>query len=405
MARDDSATDLERVREICSSLGVECLTGEGDVPAVARQQRQSMEAVGRAMRYQFLAFVAGQKGADRIATGHTADDQVETVLMRVLRGSGVRGIRGMLPSSEVPGAPAQRLIRPLLEFTRADTEAVCAAAAIQPLVDPSNANLHFARNRLRHDTIPALRLVNPSLDHAILGLAASAREAFEPIERQAMLMQPRERLPIGAIFETAALRALPTEALTLVLEREATFFKREPAINRTRLANLRNILTSGAGEVTFGPVAVEASSGQIRIGPVTEPVPSWDPAILNVPGVTRAGDVIVSVTMDPAPPQPGAWAGTVDMDALKGALRVRPLAPGDRAVTPAGPRSLPDYLVNTKTPRWLRREALALADSTHVHALAFVPAQPSPPPPDETALYVQVAVARPPEPRGRIVAE
>lgn len=397
LTRPESTADLARVREICAQLGVDCLTGEGDVAAVAREQRRSVEEVARAMRYQFLAFVAGKEGADRIATGHTADDQVETVLMRVLRGSGVRGIRGMLPAADVPGGGAQRLIRPLLELTRAETGAICAAAGIEPVVDASNADLRFARNRLRHETIPALRAVNPSLDRALIGLAASAREAFEPIERQAMLAQPRERIAVGAIFELRALRELPAEGLTLVIEREASFYKREPEVNRTRLENLRSVLSKGAGEVPFGPVVVEVSTGLARVGPLTEPPPSWEPVVLNVPGVTRAGDVIVTVTMDATETPPGAWAGALDMARLKGALRIRPLRPGDRIVTPGGRRSLQDFFVNTKTPRWTRREALALADGETVHALAFGPALPGPQPPDDTALYVQVAVPRPPD--------
>ena len=70
-----------------------------------------IEEAARRMRYQFLAFVAGKEGADCIVTGHTADDQSETVLLRILRGTGVRGLRGMLPAGDTPGAPAQRLVQ------------------------------------------------------------------------------------------------------------------------------------------------------------------------------------------------------------------------------------------------------------------------------------------------------
>lgn len=406
LTRPEAGDDLDFARRTCAELGIDCFTGEGDVPGVASQQRRSLEEVGRAMRYQFLAFVAGKEGADRIATGHTADDQVETVLMRVLRGSGVRGIRGMLPVSDVPGATALRLVRPLLELTRADTEAICAAADLQPVADASNADLRFARNRLRIETLPALRAVNPSLDQALLGLAASAREAFEPIERQAMQTQPSERTAVGAVFRLDAFRELATEALTLVIEREAAFYKCSVAANRTLLSNLRAVLSSGAGEVRFGEMVVEVSCGQVRVGPAMGEPLAFDPVVLNVPGVTRAGDVIVTVTMDARQPASGAWAGVVDMGRLRGALRLRPLKPGDRIHTRGGLRSLQDFLVNSKTPRWVRRETLALADAEAVHALAFGPRTPGAEPAEESAIYVQVAPAQAAETPGkpRIVA-
>ena len=127
--------------------------------------------------------MAEKEQADAVATGHTADDQVETVLMRIIRGSGVRGIRGMLPVTEVPGGGAQRLVRPLLELHRGDTLAICQESGIAPLHDPSNDDPRFTRNHVRHETLAALRAVNPDVGDALLGLAASAREVFEGVEK------------------------------------------------------------------------------------------------------------------------------------------------------------------------------------------------------------------------------
>ena len=106
--RESSKDEMEAVRQLCDVVDVECITGEGDVGGVATQMKRGIEEMAREMRYQFLAFVAEKVGADCIATGHTADDQAETILMRIVRGSGVRGIRGMLPVAEVPGSEAQR---------------------------------------------------------------------------------------------------------------------------------------------------------------------------------------------------------------------------------------------------------------------------------------------------------
>ena len=187
--RPESGTDLAWVRDLCETLGVLCLTGEGDVRRAASEQGSSLEETARRMRYQFLAFVAGEKRAECIVTGHTADDQAETVLQHIIRGSGVRGIRGMLPSGPVPGASAQTLVRPLLCLRREDTVQVCRENRIEPLVDASNTDLSFSRNRVRAEILPALRDLNPSVSAALVRLAKSAREAFVPIDRQAQSMQ------------------------------------------------------------------------------------------------------------------------------------------------------------------------------------------------------------------------
>src|SRR5690606_2269704 len=142
-----------------------------------------IEETARRMRYQFLAFVAGKERCEAIATGHTADDQVETVLHHIVRGTGIRGLRGMLPKAPVPEAPAQQLVRPLLTLRPQETETICRIAGLTPVVDTSNDDPAFLRNRIRGQVLPALAEVNPAIDRALLGLAASAREAFEPIER------------------------------------------------------------------------------------------------------------------------------------------------------------------------------------------------------------------------------
>jgi tRNA(Ile)-lysidine synthase len=388
--RESSRRDLEWVREVCGELDVPFFSGEGDVALAAAEQGTGVEDAARRMRYGFLAFVAGKEGADTIATGHTADDQVETVLMRIIRGSGVRGIRGILPVGDVPGGGgAQRLVRPLLQLRRGDTFAICAEAGVVPLHDPSNDDPRYTRNHIRHETLAALRAVNPDVGEALLGLAASAREVFEQVEKQSYSVQPVERLPIGAIFEASRLAGLPGEALTLVVEREAAFFKREPDVNRTRVENLRSVLASGSGQVEFGDIVVEVSCGQARLGPPLLEGEPFEGRLLNVPGVTVAGPWRVIVATDPFPVVAGAGYGRIDSSALQGALRVRPLVAGDRILYHGMERKVSDLLVNEKVPAWERLGLIAIADSERVHSIIGASkelgAEES-----ESALYVRV---------------
>jgi tRNA(Ile)-lysidine synthase len=365
--RDGSEADLHWVRALCERLDVTCLTGEGD-PSAVKASRGSPEDVARRMRYQFLAFVAGEKRADCIATGHTADDQAETVLLRILRGTGVRGIRGMLPAGPLPGSPGQRLIRPLLCLSRDDTVAICREAAIEPLHDPTNDDRSFARNRVRHDVLPYLETINPSLRRSLEGLAASAREVFDAVERRSFEAQASARTPAGSIFPLRSLAPLPSEALTLVLEREAAFHHRDVAVDRTRIASLRRILAAGAGRARFGTLEVEVSSRAVRVGPVLEVTP-LETKVLDVPGVTRAGELRVEVATSPWPASPDVPVAAIPAEAVRGALRVRALRPGDRIRYRAIDRKVADLLSNEKVPVWDRRTAIAIADSERVVAV------------------------------------
>lgn len=370
--RPESGADREWVRALCERLEVTCLTGEGDVARAAREQRRGIEETARLLRYQFLGFIAGEKRADCVATGHTADDQAETVLLRIARGTGVRGLRGMLPSANLPGSPGQRVIRPLLGTTRQETQGFCEAAGITALTDPTNAELAAARNLVRHRVLPALREVNPGVRETLLALATHAREAFAETERRSHLAQPRSRSAVGALFERSTLADLPTEALTLVIEREAAFLKADVEVNRTRLANLKQVLASGSGEAVFGQVAVEASCGQVRIGPPVLPDP-FPTKVLNVPGATVAGGWRVDVSTAPVPAPEGALVVAIDADRVKGVLRARHPTAGDRLLYHGVERKLADVFANAHVPRWERRQALAVIAGEVVLA-AFTPA-------------------------------
>jgi tRNA(Ile)-lysidine synthase len=143
--RDGSRAESQMVAEICERLGIPhaILTATWDTkPATAIQER------ARSERYRLLGFWAEERGLAALATAHHADDQAETFLMRLSRGSGVRGLAGMRKRSIAPGTDV-RLIRPLLGWRRSELEQVCADAGIVPALDPSNNDERFERVRFR----------------------------------------------------------------------------------------------------------------------------------------------------------------------------------------------------------------------------------------------------------------
>ena len=154
-----------------------------DAPQRERERGTGIEAAAREVRYEALAAAAREIGATVVAVAHTRNDQAETMLLHIVRGAQLDGLAGMRPLAPLPyaeGAPPLRLVRPMLDLTRDDTRAICAAWGFEPAEDPANDDLERLRNRLRHRLLPQLRELNPQLDAALARLAegAAADRAF-----------------------------------------------------------------------------------------------------------------------------------------------------------------------------------------------------------------------------------
>ncbi|MCH7706731.1 MAG: tRNA lysidine(34) synthetase TilS, partial [Chloroflexi bacterium] len=158
--------DARYVQETCRLWGVPLTSERAYGAGLRAQYRLSWEAAAREARYDFLARVTATVGASAVALGHTADDQAETVLLHLLRGTGIRGLRGMLPLSRWHSRDGRRdvaLVRPLLRVTRQETEAYCASQGLVPRYDSSNLQDRFTRNRIRRYLMPQLKQYNPSI--------------------------------------------------------------------------------------------------------------------------------------------------------------------------------------------------------------------------------------------------
>ena len=202
----ESEADVKYVVGLANSLGIPVTTGSEDVASYKARKRCSLEEAARELRHEFFARVACHVGADRVAVGHTQDDQVETILMHILRGTGTSGLRGLeacspmvfschlgpVPSSEhyslsLRGMRSNlRLIRPLLSITREETLDYCRQYQLEPRFDSSNLSLSFLRNRCRLELLPLLREYNPDVDQAFLRLAEIAGDDSAFIEGQAL---------------------------------------------------------------------------------------------------------------------------------------------------------------------------------------------------------------------------
>lgn len=174
----ESDQDEAFVRELADHVGWTCESGRAsDFPAEPTGGR-GPEAAARQQRYAFFARVARQYGARYLLTAHTADDQVETILLRIVRGTGIRGLAGMRPFRRL--GENLTLARPLLEVSRIDLRVYLAELQQTYREDTSNSQLRFARNRVRHRLLPLLRTrFNEHIDRALQQLGEAAQASFE----------------------------------------------------------------------------------------------------------------------------------------------------------------------------------------------------------------------------------
>lgn len=192
----DSIGDAEFVATFAKKLGVTATVERIAVGELAGREGRNLEAVARRERYDFFLRVARTVGAGFVATGHTQSDQAETVLLRLLRGASPDGAAGILPERAL-GDGAVRVIRPLLDVTRADILDYADRHGIEFREDATNADLSFARNRLRHDILPRLEGINPDAVGRLAGFAEQAAEDAAYFRRETEAWLAKNMILVG----------------------------------------------------------------------------------------------------------------------------------------------------------------------------------------------------------------
>ena len=175
---EESRRDRDFVTAWCAEQGIPLTVGAGDVAGQAARTRRGVEETARAMRYAFLEETAREAGADVIATAHNADDNLETVLLHLTRGTGLDGLTGIPPRRG-------KLIRPLLAAPRADIDEYLARTGVPWVEDSTNAQTVYARNRIRREVLPVLKELNPNLTETLTANLARLRADRDWLNAQA----------------------------------------------------------------------------------------------------------------------------------------------------------------------------------------------------------------------------
>jgi len=213
--RNESAQDAAWVATQAARLGVEATVARIDVRAAAVNEGRGVEETARYVRYGFLRETAERLGIACVATAHTADDVVETVLHHLLRGTSIDGLRGIARQRRL--SPSVTLLRPLLDVRRSEIEVFLASLGQSFLTDTSNADVSYTRNRLRHEVLPLLRnAVNPQADEALLRLARQAAETSQLATRFARRELKRVLIESSSVLIRLDARRLKKQPPALV---------------------------------------------------------------------------------------------------------------------------------------------------------------------------------------------
>lgn len=342
--------DADRVSSWCARHNIPFRADQGDVYGESRRRGRGVEEVGRELRYAFLERLADELGASAIATAHNADDNAETLLLHLVRGTGLQGLTGIPPRRG-------RLVRPLLTTTRAQIDAYVAHYAIPYGDDCTNEDDGYARNRIRHQVTPVLESLNPRYVESAAQAAGLLRRDNDYLNAQAAQLLMIARTCDGGILM------------------EAKFLAGRPFPIASRA--VRQMLTRITGKTEFRQAHLQAV-----LDLVASPDPSGE---VSLPyGVTARRlyrDLLLTVNTGPGPMEAmplregenraGEWTVTVTGPAEGLVLRKR--EPGDGIRLPKQARkSLKKLLIEKKIPRCQRDGLPVAADGDGPLAVALV---------------------------------
>lgn len=353
----ESEDDATFVRELAGRFGIPATVSRFDVPRYCKERGYSSQEGARKVRYGFLQQVAHDTGSSRIATGHTADDQAETFLMRLVRGAGVAGLSGIPPKRD-------NIVRPLIEITREEVLMYLEERGLSCRIDSTNDQPIYTRNRIRRDALPVLKQFNPRIVETLAQEAALLRDEDAAVE---------------AHLDGIAKHALVRTDDELVVRREA-FATLPAAFQRRLFRKLVDLTETDASLLSLGQVddalafmAVAQTGRSLRLPYGITVIREYDRFIFS----THAGSAAFSreipptgcvdlqengwqlrtAVVDSDAPAPDEqnyrWQARFDYDKINPLLTLRSRRPGDW-FQPAGmggrSKKLQDYFVDEKVP-------------------------------------------------------
>ncbi len=361
--------DANFVQSLCQKWRIPLALRYEDVKQRAREQKKSLEEAGREARYQHLLQVADKWNIHQIALGHTASDNLETFLMRLVQGASREFLKGIPPvrSIKTPQGREVLLIRPLIALPREAILHHCRAHRLPYRIDPSNSDLRFLRNRIRHRLIPYLnRTLNPGWQKKMLEIISLLNEEDEFIQKQAQKISKRyisgNRLSLSFLRQP-----YPIQRRVFLLWLQIL---KVPFHGKT----LRKLLQACQSLPERKIWQLSAKWWLMKEGKSLHILPQPEkvqPILLQVPG--KVGDYTCTI-LSPAPhlhlkiQKAKPWEAFLDAGCIRGKIRVRGWKPGDRFY-PLGmnaPKKLQDFFVDEKIPSLYRSSVPIITDDEKI---------------------------------------
>lgn len=356
--------DAEFVHDLCDFYGIRAYGGYADIPKLARQRGETLEQAGRMLRYDFLQQAKAFFDADKIAVAHHMDDQAESIMLHLLRGSGLKGLCGMAPMRG-------DIIRPLLCVCKADIEAYLAAENLPFCTDETNLIAEGSRNRLRLEALPYLtREFNPRLVNSLCAMGELLSDDEEYICAIAKRELDSARRQGG--FDRAQLAKLPRSVLSRCIRISLNEIGALTDAERIHTEAIMQLLSARTGARIEIPGAdVWVSYELICFGHYKQEHGDWETP-LNMAGetITPAGTFRITPCAPKDRPKDN-YSACIDADKLPACTVARQRQPGDRfrRINAPGSKKLKEHYIDAKLPREKREFALIAAGNNAL----FVP--------------------------------
>lgn len=320
---EESARDEQFVKELCARFDVPLTLFSVDCAGAARRDGLSVETAARNERYGCFARLAQSENC-LVATAHTASDQAETVLFRLARGTGLRGLCG-IPAKRGP------FIRPLLCVTRQQVEAYVGELGLPFVTDSTNLSDVYTRNRLRHQVIPQLKDLNPSFEAAVTRMCAALRQDETVLEN---LTQTEYERVSSAEFSLAAFASVPEGLLNRVIQE---FFCRHGLLfDAKKCILIRSLMAAGSGAVQVGKEqAVTVAQGRLALVRTGAPVFHGEVCTFQAPKTVFLHLAVEKQSLSAIHRKDTFFM--VDYDKLVGKPFLRTRRPGDTVKLPGRP--------------------------------------------------------------------
>lgn len=368
---DESKNDSIFVEELATKLNIPFFGYSIDVPELARRKKQSLETAARNARYEAFEKATAEFGANKIAVAHNKNDNSETIIFNMVRGTSLTGIAGINP---VNG----QIIRPLLVLTREEIEYYLSEINAKYVTDSTNLETEYTRNKIRLQVMPHLTEINQEAINHINALGNDVKEYLELVNDIA-----------DKAFEKSVTQNETKVSVNIPkLNQELPLIKREVIkrciyklsgacmdISRTNIQAVMDLMNSGTGKSVSLPygIVVKTSYADLVFEKTAEESndDSFCAVVINVPGetITKTGRMITSFAGSvPLEIEKKEYTKLIDYDRIKNGLELRHRRSGDVLVTgkDGGHTKLKDYFINEKVPKDLRDKLLLLCDGNEV---------------------------------------